>query len=65
MAEVETRIIHCDKCKLHTRHFHARWVRRPLPLLLFGRVRVITGWECKKCGRRKATKYRAVPAKMA
>jgi hypothetical protein len=65
MGEVETRIIHCTRCKLHTRHTHTRWVRRPLLLLLLGRVRVISGWKCNKCGQRKATKYRAVPARRA
>jgi uncharacterized protein with PIN domain len=61
----ETRIIHCARCNLHARHVHHRWVQRSLPLLLLGRVRVVTGWRCTKCGHTIATGSRAVPARKA
>jgi ribosomal protein L37AE/L43A len=40
-------------------------VRRPLLLLLMGRVQEITGWKCTKCGYTIATGSRAIPAKRA
>ena len=54
----ETRIVACKRCGLHTRHRKERWIQRPLPLLLIGRVKEISGWVCTKCGRRRAISVR-------
>jgi uncharacterized protein with PIN domain len=65
MTPDETRIMHCRRCNLHTRHVSNRIVRRPLPLLLLGRVMEVTVWRCSKCGRTQATANRTLPAKRA
>jgi hypothetical protein len=51
MADNETSILHCKKCGIRTRHEWAQWERRPtLLFLITGRIKVIEGWKCTKCG---------------
>jgi len=64
MEGTETAIIHCKRCGLHTRHERKRWEKRPwLLYLIFGRVKLIEGWECTKCGHRSAGQTRIVAPK--
>ena len=59
MADNETSILHCKKCGIRARHQLVQWERRSkLLFLLTGRVKVIDGWECTKCGRRQAISTR-------
>ena len=62
MLEHNTSIVHCAKCGLRTRHYYRRWEQRILLFsLLTGRVRVIEGWECTKCGHRTRVRVRFLP----
>ncbi|MFN2271673.1 MAG: hypothetical protein ACK2US_12600 [Anaerolineae bacterium] len=59
MADNETSILLCKKCGIRTRHEWVQWKRRTTILfLLTGRVKMVDGWECTKCGRRQAVSTR-------
>ena len=59
MADNETSILRCKRCRIRTRHELVQWERRPTLLFLFaGRVKIISGWECTRCGHLQATSAR-------
>ena len=56
-----TRLTVCTTFGLLARHSWQRW-EAPTPLAwLTGRVRIVEGWVCTRCGRRRAVRRRLVP----
>jgi DNA-directed RNA polymerase subunit RPC12/RpoP len=66
MADKETSIIHCKRCGVRTRHERQQWKKHPLLIYwATGRVKVIDGWECTRCGHRTAIHTRFLPEEQA
>jgi hypothetical protein len=57
MKKRETRIVVCDKCGIRTRHEWRQWERSPLLLRLTGRVQLVEGWVCTKCGHQNRVRH--------